>query len=78
MRWLRNWARISNFPRARRIKKLRLVDNAIDGDTQAAKEIFDRIDGKVTQIQSHQNNGDEPLKIDVIERAIVDPQARNV
>jgi hypothetical protein len=36
------------------IKKLRLVartlvDNAIDGDTMAARECFDRMDGKVTQ-----------------------------
>jgi hypothetical protein len=26
-----------------------LVDNAIDGDTTAARECFDRMDGKVTQ-----------------------------
>ena len=26
-----------------------LVDNAIDGDTTAVKECFDRMDGKVTQ-----------------------------
>jgi ribosomal protein L17 len=37
-----------------KIKKLRLVartlvDNAIDGDTTAARECFDRMDGKVTQ-----------------------------
>ena len=37
-----------------RRKKLRLVartlvDNAIDGDTTAARECFDRMDGKVTQ-----------------------------
>jgi hypothetical protein len=37
-----------------KVKKLRLVartlvDNAIDGDTTAARECFDRIDGKVTQ-----------------------------
>jgi hypothetical protein len=35
-------------------KKLRLVaralvDNAIDGDTTAVRECFDRMDGKVTQ-----------------------------
>ena len=35
-------------------KKLRLVaralvENAIDGDTTAARECFDRMDGKVTQ-----------------------------
>ena len=37
-----------------KIKKLRLVaralvDNAIDGDTSAVRECFDRMDGKVTQ-----------------------------
>jgi hypothetical protein len=37
-----------------KIKKLRLVaralvDNAIDGDTAAVRECFDRIDGKVAQ-----------------------------
>jgi hypothetical protein len=37
-----------------KVKKLRLVarslvDNAIDGDTGAIKEVFDRMDGKVTQ-----------------------------
>ena len=37
-----------------KVKKLRLVartlvDNAIDGDTTAARECFDRMDGKVTQ-----------------------------
>jgi ribosomal protein L17 len=37
-----------------KIKKLRLVartlvDDAIDGDTTAARECFDRMDGKVTQ-----------------------------
>ena len=37
-----------------KIKKLRLVaralvDNAIDGDTAAVRECFDRMDGKVTR-----------------------------
>ena len=37
-----------------KIKKLRLVaralvDNAIDGDTAAVRECFDRMDGKVAQ-----------------------------
>src|SRR6476659_6319576 len=37
-----------------KVKKLRLVartlvDNAIDGDTTAARECFDRMDGKVAQ-----------------------------
>ena len=37
-----------------KVKKLRLVartlvDNAIDGDTAAVRECFDRMDGKVTQ-----------------------------
>ncbi len=39
--------------RNEKVKKLRLVaralvDNAIEGDTSAIKEIFDRMDGKVT------------------------------
>jgi hypothetical protein len=37
-----------------KVKKLRLVartlvDNAVDGDTTAVRECFDRMDGKVTQ-----------------------------
>jgi hypothetical protein len=45
-----------------KIKKLRLVarslvDNAIDGDTAAIKEVFDRMDGKVTQEHNAQIDG---------------------
>jgi hypothetical protein len=36
-----------------------LVDNAIDGDTTAARECFDRMDGKVTQsVDATQVRGD--------------------
>ena len=47
-----------------KIKKLRLVartlvDNAIDGDTTAARECFDRMDGKVAQsVDATQVRGD--------------------
>jgi ribosomal protein L17 len=47
-----------------KIKKLRLVarslvDNAIDGDTTAVRECFDRMDGKVTQsVDATQVRGD--------------------
>ena len=47
-----------------KVKKLRLVartlvDNAIDGDTTAARECFDRMDGKVTQpVDATQVRGD--------------------
>ena len=47
-----------------KIKKLRLVartlvDNAINGDTRAARECFDRMDGKVTQsVDATQVRGD--------------------
>ena len=45
-----------------KIKKLRLVarslvDNAIDRDTAAIKEVFDRMDGKVTQEHNAQIDG---------------------
>jgi len=46
-----------------KVKKLRLVartlvDNAIDGDTTAARECFDRMDGKVTQGVDATGRGD--------------------
>ena len=49
-----------------KIKKLRLVartlvDNAIDGDTTAVRECFDRMDGKVTPSV----NGTDQLRGDV-------------
>jgi hypothetical protein len=45
---------LSPLTTGEKIKKLRLVarslvDNAIDGDTTAVRECFDRMDGKVTQ-----------------------------
>jgi hypothetical protein len=45
-----------------KVKKLRLVarslvDNAIDGDTAAIKEVFDRMDGKVTLEHNANING---------------------
>jgi hypothetical protein len=45
-----------------KVKKLRLVarslvDNAIEGDTAAIKEVFDRMDGKVTLEHNANVNG---------------------
>lgn len=53
-----------------------MIAKAKDGDVPAAKEIFDRVDGKVaTPIE----NGDEGALeiIHRIERIIVDPQNRD-
>jgi Family of unknown function (DUF5681) len=48
-----------------KIKKLRLVarslvDNAIEGDTTAIKEVFDRIDGKMPT--PHAGDKDNPIE----------------
>jgi Family of unknown function (DUF5681) len=51
-----------------KVKKLRLVarslvDNAIDGDTAAIKEVFDRMDGKVTQDHNAQVEGNMRITV---------------
>jgi hypothetical protein len=48
-------AQDQKLPTGQKVRKLRLVarslvDNAIEGDTAAIKEIFDRTDGKVVQV----------------------------
>lgn len=49
--------------RLRKVVKA-LISRAEDGDVAAAKEIFDRVDGKVPQALTGPD-GDEPLKIDM-------------
>ena len=46
---------------------------AIDGDLAAAKEMFDRHDGKVPQALIGGDEDDEAIKITSIERIIVRP-----
>jgi ribosomal protein L17 len=61
------------------VKKIRkvvdaLVTNAMAGDTQAIKEIFDRVDGKAPQ--PIVGDDDEPgIKFQALEIRIVDPKS---
>jgi hypothetical protein len=59
-----------------RIQKVaaKLVDNALNGETAAIKEIADRIDGKVPQGITGDADGDPIRMIHKIERVIVDPE----
>jgi hypothetical protein len=55
-------AQDQKMPTGQKIRRLRLVakslvDNAIDGDTAAIKEVFDRMDGKVTLEHNANVNG---------------------
>jgi hypothetical protein len=54
-----------------------LVDNAIEGDTAAIREIFDRMDGKVpTRLVGDKDN---PLEVTTrVERHIVDHRPATV
>jgi len=47
----------------------KLVNKAVEGDTQAIKEVFDRTEGKAAQAILLQ--GDEERPLQVIERVIV-------
>lgn len=53
-----------------------LVEVAAEGDVSAAKEIGDRLDGKVPQGIVGGGEEDNPIKVSVIQRSIVDPGAR--
>ena len=53
-----------------------LVSKASEGDVPAIKEIADRLDGKVTQPLSGDEDG-PPIKFTRIERVIVDPKNRD-
>jgi ribosomal protein L17 len=48
-----------------------LIDKAIDGDVPAAREIMDRVEGKVTQIIG--GDPEAPLEITEIRRTIIEP-----
>jgi hypothetical protein len=51
-----------------------LARKAADGDVPAAKEIFERVDGKVpTAIAGA--DGEGPVSVSVIERVIIDPKS---
>jgi hypothetical protein len=53
-----------------------LVQEAIDGDVPAAKEIADRLDGKVPQALVGGDDGDKPIRhIHEVRHTIVDPRS---
>jgi hypothetical protein len=55
-----------------------LISKAADGDVPAAKEIFDRVDGKVPQAVIGGDDDDSPINLlHRIERVIVDPKNRD-
>lgn len=60
----------------KRLRKIadRLVDLAGEGDMGAIKEIGDRLDGKPAQQQIVTGEDGGPVKIEKIERVIVDPK----
>ena len=52
-----------------------LFDKAKTGDVPAIKEIADRLDGKSSQQLIHSGDEDNPVRIQKIERVIVDSPA---
>jgi hypothetical protein len=56
---------------------LALLDKAASGDVQAIKEVADRLDGKVPQGLIGGDDDDAPIKVQSIERLIVDPANSN-
>jgi hypothetical protein len=53
-----------------------LINKAAEGDVPAAREVFDRVEGKVPQ--AIENSDDGPLELlHRIERVIVDPKNRD-
>lgn len=53
----------------------RLVDEALNGDVAAMKEIGDRLDGKPKQAAEVTGAGGGPLTLEIV-RTIVDPSPR--
>lgn len=52
-----------------------LISKAKSGDVAGAKELIDRLDGKVPQAQIHMGDEDGgPVQFTKVERGIVDPQ----
>lgn len=60
----------------RRLRKIAeaLYDKAADGDVAAIKEIGDRLDGKVPQGIIGGDDDDPAVKVEHIQRTIVDPK----
>jgi hypothetical protein len=52
-----------------------LAKKAAEGDVQAAREIFDRIDGKPAQTITGEDGG--AIALSLIQRIVVDPNAKN-
>lgn len=54
-----------------------LLDKAAEGDLMAAKEVMDRVDGKPKQAIVGGDDGDNPIRIQEIQRRIIDPANRD-
>jgi hypothetical protein len=53
---------------------LALEQKALGGDVAAIKEIADRLDGKVAQPMTGGDEGEEPIRIEQVQRVIYDPK----
>ena len=62
-----------NDPKALRGIARVLLDKAAEGDIQAMKELFDRVDGKVPQAVVGDDESDPISLVHVIERRLVRP-----
>ncbi len=51
-----------------------LVNKAAEGDVSAAKEIFDRVEGKVPQAVIGGDEDENPIRLESIIRKIVEPR----
>ncbi len=54
-----------------------LVNKAAEGDVPAAKEIFDRVEGKVPQAVVGGDDDDNPIRLETIIRKIVEPRTND-
>lgn len=59
----------------RKLRKLAeaLFDKAVEGDVAAIKEVADRLDGKVAQSIIGGDEDEPAVKVETIQRLIVDP-----
>ena len=55
----------------------KLIEDAMDGDKQAAAMIIDRLDGKAAQSVEIGGEDGQPIRLERIERIITDPANRN-
>jgi hypothetical protein len=66
--------RVEGEQKLDRIAK-RVVDQALDGDDKAYREIGDRLDGKATQHNEHSGPGGSAIPVQFIELIAVKPDA---